>query len=99
MEEAHPFLSLLNPLLGVASVVDQSVDITMTVGLGFDFKAAWFLGKMGFAVDQSRDLFLLHEGDLVLGHAEVVVFFQELDGLGVSIIGSHDTEENLVFGS
>ena len=97
LEETDPLLSSIEPLLGVSRVINKSMDITMSMWLGFDFEAVGLLSEVSLGVKHSRDLFLLHEGDLVLGHSEIVILFKKLDSSIMGIIRCHDGKKDLVF--
>mmetsp|Transcript_23097 Transcript_23097/g.46334 ORF Transcript_23097/g.46334 Transcript_23097/m.46334 type:complete len:560 (-) Transcript_23097:260-1939(-) len=91
LEEHEVLAALRGPLLGETGVVDELVHVSVAVGLGLQREGVVLLrDEGGVVVSEGGHLLLLHDHDLSLGHAEVVVLLQEIHGLGVGVSAGHD---------
>ena len=93
LEENHPLLARGAPPVEEPAGVEQRVDVAVAVGLGLEgVRVGIFEREVRVVVGQARHLLLLNEGHLLLLSAEVVVALEEVEGLGVGVVGGHDGE-------
>lgn len=61
----------------------------MSMWFGIDEQTILLQCEMCIVINHGRYFLLFHDCDLVLVHAEVVVFFKQLQGLFMGVIRSH----------
>ena len=75
--------------------MEQRVDVAVAVGLGLQrVGIRVFHREVRVVVHEARHLLLFNQVHLLLLGAEVVVALEEIEGLGVGIVGGHDGEGN-----
>ena len=66
--------------------MQQSVDVSVTVGLGFEEELVGEKFEVGVVVDEGWNLLLGEDGDLALLEAEVAVFLEKLNRFLVCVL-------------
>ena len=66
--------------------MQQSVDVSVAVGLGFEEELIGEKFEVGVVVDEGWNLLLGEDGDLALLEAEVAVFLEKLNRFLVGVL-------------
>jgi len=97
LKQDHVLHSIVLPLFGNAVFVHQLVNVAVPMRFGLDTSKAFGIKHHPrIIVVQCRySLSLLHDCNLFLVHAKVIVLFEEFHGLLVGISRGHDAEGQL----
>mmetsp|Transcript_32631 Transcript_32631/g.65466 ORF Transcript_32631/g.65466 Transcript_32631/m.65466 type:complete len:386 (-) Transcript_32631:464-1621(-) len=93
LKEDNPLDAGRRPLADHARLVHERVHVAVSVRLGLDHPVLDRHPRL--AVDEGRDLVLLHDCDLALVQAEVSVLLEELHRQLVRVVARHDRQRNL----